>query len=154
VPLNFRLPLVGMVFILTLDSEFPSVSLKPKSLTEKVFSPLANFQPFFFVAFQGSLKLLKELGFRTFHPYINESYDDEPNDKIRLEMAWEQIQRLHKTEPREVYAHFRDVLEHNHQLMLGWTDQQLQDISQFLQKRLAEVCSRANYKNVHGLFPK
>ena len=124
-------------------------------VTEKIGKCLFAKRVFIVVTGGGILKYLRSLGFRTFHgDIIDESYDDEPNDKIRLEMAWEQIQRLHKTEPRAVYAHFRDVLEHNHQLMLGWTDQQLQDISQFLQKRLAEVCSRANYKNVHGLFPK
>jgi hypothetical protein len=124
-------------------------------ITEKIGKCLFAKRVFIVVTGGGILKYLRSLGFRTFHgDIIDETYDDEPNDKIRLEMVWEQIQRLHKTDPRAVYAHFRDVLEHNHQLMLGWTDQQLQDISQFLQKRLAEVCARANYKNVHGLFPK
>jgi hypothetical protein len=124
-------------------------------VTEKIGKCLFAKRVFVVVTGGGILKYLRSLGFRTFHgDIIDESYDDEPNDRLRLEMAWEQIQRLHKTEPRAVYAHFRDVLEHNHQLMLGWTDQQLKDISQFLQKRLDYVCSRANYKNVHGLFPK
>jgi hypothetical protein len=124
-------------------------------VTEKIAKCLFAKRVFIVVTGGGILKYLRSLGFRTFHgDIIDESYDDEPNDKLRLNMAWEQIQRLYKTEPRAVYAHFRDVLEHNHQLMLGWTDQQLQDISQFLQKRLDYVCSRANYKNVHGLFPK
>lgn len=124
-------------------------------VTEKIGKCLFAKRVFIVVTGGGILKYLRSLGFQTFHgDIIDESYDDEPNDQLRLEMAWEQIQRLYKTEPRVVYAHFRDVLEHNHQIMLGWTDQQLKDISQFLQKRLAEVCSRANYKNVHGLFPK
>jgi len=124
-------------------------------VTEKIGKCLFAKRVFIVVSGGGILKYLRSLGFQTFHGnIIDEGYDDEPNDQLRLNMAWEQIQRLYKTEPRAVYAHFQDVLEHNHQVMLGWTDQQLQDISQFLQKRLDYVCSRANYKNVHGLFPK
>ena len=124
-------------------------------ITEKIGKCLFAKRIFILIAGVGILRYLRSLGFRTFHgDIVDESYDDEPNDRLRLNMAWAQIERLHKTDPRFVYAHFRDVLDHNHQIMLGWTDQQLKDISQFLQKRLNYVCSRANYKNVHGLFPK
>ena len=88
-----------------------------KSLTEKVFPPLANFQPFFFVAFQGALKLLKELGFRTFHPYINESYDDEPDTSIRVKMIYEEIKRLCSMSQEEIhkwYWDMEDIFIHNH----------------------------------------
>lgn len=88
-----------------------------KSLTEKVFSPLANFQPFFFVAFQGSLKLLKELGFRTFHPFINESYDDEPDTALRVKMIYDEIKRLCSMSKEEIhnwYWSMEEILVHNH----------------------------------------
>jgi hypothetical protein len=82
----------------------------------------------------GLLRNLKSLGFRTFHgDIIDESYDDEPNDAKRYSMAWQQIYKLYYTEdPRSVYAHFQDVLEHNHQLMMSWTSQQLSDVQQFI----------------------
>lgn len=124
-------------------------------VTEKIGKCLFAKRIFILVSGGGILRYLRSLGFRTFHgDIIDESYDDELDDKTRLEMAWAQIERLYKTDPRVVYTHFQHVLDHNHQVMIGWTDQQLDDISKFLQKRLDHVCSRANYKNVHGLFPK
>jgi hypothetical protein len=82
----------------------------------------------------GTLRTLRKLGFQTFHgDIIDESYDDELDDVKRMHMAWQQIYKLYYTEnPRAVYAHFQDVLEHNHQLMLSWTAQQLSDIQQFI----------------------
>ena len=82
----------------------------------------------------GLLRRLKELGFKTFHgDIIDESYDNEPNDKKRFEMAWQQIHRLYYTEnPRAVYEHFRSVLEHNHQHIVNLSKQQLTDIQQFI----------------------
>lgn len=124
-------------------------------VTEKIGKCLFAKRVFVVVTGGGILKYLRSLGFRTFHgDIIDESYDDEPNDIKRFNMAWKQIEKLYRTEPRAVYAHFREVLEHNHHVMSGWTNQQYHDISQFLNKRLNYICSRANYKNVHGLFPK
>lgn len=95
-----------------------------------------------FVVIGGSniLRYLRSLGFRTFHgDIIDESYDNEPDWQRRVDMAWEQIQRLQSTEPRSAYAYFRDVLEHNHKLMLEWPDKQSEEILQFLQKKLEQI---------------
>jgi hypothetical protein len=80
------------------------------------------------------LKRLRDLGFRTFHgDIIDESYDNEVDLKKRCEMAWEQVRRLYNTEnPRAVYEHFQDILEHNHQHILNLSKQQLVDIQQFI----------------------
>jgi hypothetical protein len=80
------------------------------------------------------LKRLRSLGFRTFHgDIIDESYDEEINAKKRCEMAWQQVYRLYHTDnPRKVYAHFREVLEHNHQHIVNLSKQQLKDIEQFI----------------------
>jgi hypothetical protein len=57
-----------------------------KSLTEKVFKPLANLQPFIFIAFPGALAQLQKLGFKTFSPFIDETYDSEQDYKTRMQM--------------------------------------------------------------------
>jgi hypothetical protein len=88
-----------------------------QSLTEKVFSPLINFQPFFFVAFPGSLKLLQDLGFKTFHPFIDESYDKEPDTALRIKMIYEEIKRLCSMSKEEIhnwYWGMEGILIHNH----------------------------------------
>jgi hypothetical protein len=91
------------------------------SLTEKIFKPIINFQPFIFVTTKGSLKLLRDLGFKTFEGFIDESYDDiEDNDK-RLFAAYEQIKKLclmSKEEIHNWYWSMEEILIHNHNHLL------------------------------------
>ncbi len=92
-----------------------------KSLTEKVFKPIINFQPFLFMAYPGALKLLRSLGFKTFEPFINESYDDKPDKIVRLDLIHNEIKRLcsmSKEEIHEWYWGMEDILIHNHNHML------------------------------------
>lgn len=91
-----------------------------KSLTEKVFKPIANFQPFLFFAFPGALGLLRELGFKTFHPFIDESYDDEQDARDRFHKIYQEIQRLTSMSKEELHAWYwsmESILIYNHQHM-------------------------------------
>jgi hypothetical protein len=91
-----------------------------KSLTEKVFKPIANFQPFLFFAFPGALGLLRELGFKTFHPFIDESYDDEQDVSDRFHKIYQEIQRLTSMSKEELHAWYwsmESILVYNHQHM-------------------------------------
>jgi hypothetical protein len=92
-----------------------------KSLTEKVFKPIANFQPFIFVAYPGALDLLKRLGFKTFSPFINESYDSEIDQVKRLQMIYKEIERLSHMSSKEMHNWFwsmKNILVHNHDHLL------------------------------------
>ena len=63
-------------------------------LTEKILRPIACGHPFLLANGPGSLKYLRKYGFKTFHPYINESYDQEENNDIRLQMIGDEIERI------------------------------------------------------------
>lgn len=109
-------------------------------VTEKLGKCLFAKRIFIVIGGGNTLSYLRSLGFKTFHgDVIDESYDSEPDWQRRVDLAWQQIQRLRSIEPRSAYAYFRDVLEHNHKLMLEWPDKQFEEISQFLQKRLAQI---------------
>ena len=54
-------------------------------LTEKTFKAIALEMPFVLVAPAHSLKYLREYGFKTFSPFIDESYDDIEDDILRIE---------------------------------------------------------------------
>jgi hypothetical protein len=87
-----------------------------ESLTEKVFKPIANFQPFLFLAYPGALKLLRKLGFKTFHPFINEEYDNERDLNKRFNMIYDQIVRLTSMTKEEIhnwYWSMEEILIHN-----------------------------------------
>jgi hypothetical protein len=63
-------------------------------LTEKTFKSIVMQHPFILVTVPGSLKFLKQLGYKTFDGLINESYDQEQDDTLRLSMIIDEIQRL------------------------------------------------------------
>ena len=54
-------------------------------LTEKTFKAIALEMPFVLVAPAHSLKYLREYGFETFSPFIDESYDDIEDPVLRIE---------------------------------------------------------------------
>ena len=53
-------------------------------ITEKTIKPILSKRPFVLVAPPGSLEHLKELGFKTFHDYWDESYDSITDPETRL----------------------------------------------------------------------
>lgn len=62
--------------------------------TEKTYKPMWFNQAFIVLAVPGMLKYLKTIGWQTFHPYIDESYDRETDDQKRLEMVVAEVKRL------------------------------------------------------------
>jgi len=91
-------------------------------LTEKTFKPILNLQPFVIVGAPRSLRLLRELGYKTFGDYIDESYDLEDNAEQRLKLclnAIEQIAYMSHAEHQEMQRAMADVLLYNQQHFLS-----------------------------------
>lgn len=63
-------------------------------LTEKTLRPLACGHPFILAAGPGSLALLKQYGFKTFSPYIDETYDTVQDNDLRLEQIFKEMKRI------------------------------------------------------------
>lgn len=55
-------------------------------MTEKTIKPIVFKHPFIIVGPAGTLSKLKELGFKTFSDYWNESYDNEYDPNLRMNM--------------------------------------------------------------------
>jgi hypothetical protein len=88
-----------------------------RAFTEKIFKPLVNFQPFVFAAFTGALQELRNMGFKTFHPFIDETYDTVNDSNIRLDMIYREIEKLCSMTKKEIhnwYWNMEDILLHNH----------------------------------------
>ena len=66
-------------------------------LSEKLFKGFLYKTPFIAFAQHGTLRMLKKLGFKTFDWLIDESYDDEIKDSVRLKMVLNQIDKLLNT---------------------------------------------------------
>jgi hypothetical protein len=63
-------------------------------LTEKTCRAIACGKPFVLAAGPHALDYLKSYGFKSFHPWINESYDREPSSKKRLNMVLDEMSRI------------------------------------------------------------
>lgn len=70
------------------------LSLDCYIFTEKTFKFIAAKKPFLLAGFTGSLQMLRNFGYKTFHPYIDESYDSMNNDEERIIAIVNEIERL------------------------------------------------------------
>jgi hypothetical protein len=80
------------------------VTQNSRFITEKTFKAIMMNHPFIIVSLPGSLEVLKDLGYKTFSPWINESYDQEKNDLERMLMIIDEIKRLSNLPPTELEA--------------------------------------------------
>ena len=93
--------------------------------TEKIYKPISMRHPFILVSRAGSLKWLRKLGFKTFSPFINESYDDENNDENRMNMIVDEIKRLNQlsdSEWIEWQTNVKDIVDYNFEVFTNTTD--------------------------------
>jgi hypothetical protein len=87
-------------------------------ISEKSFKPIAAMQPFITVGSKGTLAYLRKLGFKTFHPFIDESYD-EMNDTERFQGIMNALKKIKAIEDKSAWLEsMRDILVHNHKLFV------------------------------------
>jgi len=100
-------------FSIVTESIFEDVSV---FLDEKVWKPIYNYHPFIILGCPNSLKKLREWGFKTFHPYIDESYDEEVNPGKRMGMIVDEVERLSSMRFDELKMWYKElipILKHN-----------------------------------------
>jgi hypothetical protein len=90
-------------------------------ITEKTYKSIYVCQPFIIVGNTYSLKKLKELGFKTFSNWWDESYDDEIDFEKRMDKitkVLEEIASWDFDKCNDIRKEMRDVLIHNYNQML------------------------------------
>ena len=100
-------------------------NLAPSSITEKTNKPVACQKPFIAFSTPYFLEDFRQLGFETFSPYINESYDREPDNYKRLNMIVEEIERitsLSADEYRTLVENCHSIAVRNQQKLLSKKD--------------------------------
>lgn len=65
-----------------------------RAISEKTFKPMLHNHPFMIAGVPGVLRLLRKLGYKTFSPMIDESYDDELDAAKRCYMIAKEAERL------------------------------------------------------------
>ena len=98
------------------ENQFSSFSDQIQ-FSEKVWKPITNFQPFLLLGDRSMLKQLRNWGFQTFQPLIDESYDKELDKDKRFDMVISQIIKLCEMPIEEIhewYWSIEDRLKHNY----------------------------------------
>jgi hypothetical protein len=90
-------------------------------LTEKTYKPIAAKHPFILLAPAHSLRMLRERGYKTFSPFIDESYDEIENDDLRLKAVVEEIKRLSNSDLVNFTYQVKDIVEHNEKILRSQT---------------------------------
>lgn len=85
--------------------------------TEKTAKAMLSNKPFIVLSGQHFLKNLRSIGFKTFHPIIDESYDGIDDLTERTKSAFNSFLELQKHDQKMVRLHLKDVLDHNERCM-------------------------------------
>ena len=91
------------------ETEFENIV----TVTEKIGRAFFAKRIFILFGAPGSLTLLKQLGFKTFDCVIDETYDTVQDHALRWKMAFDQVEKLAKLDPRKIYDQTEEIREHN-----------------------------------------
>lgn len=87
-------------------------------LTEKTCRPIACAQPFILMSTPGSLEYLRRYGFRTFAPYIDETYDTIADPMQRMQAVikvMQQISQLLESDKNTLSTQLQNIADYNRQ---------------------------------------
>ena len=82
-------------------------------ISEKTYKPIAFYHPFVLLGPVGILQSLRNLGFETFENLFDESYDTEPNWRVRLDCLVKNVKEF-KKHPYDMLT--QKKIQHNHAL--------------------------------------
>jgi hypothetical protein len=112
-----REPYLESYFSIVTETPFTN---KTYFSTEKIYRPMLHYHPFIVQGSPYTLKRLKKLGFKTFHPYIDESYDEIISPFRRMQKLTKEIKRIcnmSKGEMHKWYYQQLDIVIHNRDLI-------------------------------------
>jgi len=110
-------------------------------MSEKIFKPISNLVPFIIVSTPFFLQKLREIGYKTFHPWINESYDEEVDNDKRFFMILDEIKRLCSMSKEEIhkwYYEMEDIFLYNQEHFASYKKQDGNNIGGTIMRILYE----------------
>jgi hypothetical protein len=93
----------------------------PAFPTEKTYKAISCKTPFIAYTTPYFLKELRQMGYKTFGPWIDESYDDIEDDTVRSTAIAQEIERIHNLDTdsyNSLIKNCRDIAEENYAVLL------------------------------------
>jgi hypothetical protein len=106
-------------------SETNFYSSESRFLTEKTFKTITHRHPFLLLSLPGSLEFFREKGYKTFSPFINEEYDKESDDDIRMKMVLDETIRLcnlSESELKTFVDSTGEICDYNYNVLMSKTN--------------------------------
>jgi len=91
-------------------------------ISEKTFRTIGLKHPFILLAVPKTLELLRSLGYKTFNPFIDESYDDEFDDAKRFVKIIDEIEKLcnlNHQQLEEFLINCKSICDYNYNVLLS-----------------------------------
>lgn len=104
-------------FSLVLEAYYNACFIGRLYITEKSLRPMMWRKPFILIGQPHTLKGLQDMGYKTFHPFIDENYDNEIDNQKRFIKAMIELEKLcNKSleELKEFNSKVDDILDHNY----------------------------------------
>lgn len=89
-------------------------------ITEKTYKTIMCKRPFIIYSTVNSIKDLNKLGYKSFHPYINETYDSIADNDMRLRTIVDEIKRIAELSNRDFFDlinNCKEIVEYNYNVM-------------------------------------
>ena len=102
------------------------------TLTEKSFKPIKEKHPFIIIGGKGVLQSMRELGFKTFSEFWDESYDECANPEERMRRLYAIVQQIGSWTPEQIVEFRRSVkpiLDYNFQKLKNFFGSKLTAVS-------------------------
>jgi hypothetical protein len=112
-------------FSVVSETNFFKVIAEGLFVSEKIFRPILKKHPFILVSRPNTLSIMRSIGYKTFHPIINEDYDSEEDDCKRMLMIVNEIDRLchlNDNELREFLSKAKEITEYNYNVLFSKTE--------------------------------
>jgi len=107
---------------LIIETHYTKIQNHPIAwLTEKTWRPIVCKKPFLTYSTPGALSYIRKSGFKTFSPYIDESYDGIADNTHRRNAVVKEIKRISQlpdNEYQQLVNNCKIATEHNFQLLL------------------------------------
>lgn len=100
------------------------------TLTEKSFKPIKEKHPFIIVGVPGVLQGMRELGFKTFNEFWDESYDEKTCARVRMESISQLTYDISQWSNQDILdfrKKVKPILEHNYNMLKNGSRQGLLD---------------------------